>query len=33
MTNCAFYEIVYASEPLDDSDTKWKEFFLCQSHI
>lgn len=22
MTNCAFYEIVYASEPLDDSDTK-----------
>jgi hypothetical protein len=21
MTNCAFYEIVYASEPLDDSDT------------
>ena len=22
MTNCAFYEIVYALEPLDDSDTK-----------
>ena len=22
MTNCAFYEIVYASEPLDDSNTK-----------
>lgn len=22
MTNCAFYEIVYASEPLDGSDTK-----------
>ena len=22
MTNCAFYEIVYASEPLDDTDTK-----------
>lgn len=22
MTNCAFYEIVYASEPLDDSDAK-----------
>ena len=32
MTNCAFYEIVYASEPLDDGDTK-AQFAPATQHL